>query len=302
MSDHGPYSDWYAALFHASGRPLWFEPAGCTFIPMATTSLFLEFCRSYKQIQLRTPGSVPPVPLVLLAVMGLTASAWARPAKDVVTATLVETAAYTPCRDGCSAMTDPARAFCFRVGGEFLVGEGRSFFHEENLTSMEDLVGKQVQIRVKSHTVWITPLDRPAVKILRGSLYEDFKDNGCVRKVHGPILALALRKRPHGKFPGDAIAIAGPDRGEFQPLYVWYQCALDGDAIACRRWYRNGAPASGDWYCARSMDGVRVGAGFAIDPELSRVGRLVLASGAVLLQDARERIDGKLEKPGEACF
>jgi hypothetical protein len=76
----------------------------------------------------------------------------------------------------------------------------------------------------------------------------------------------------------------------------------DGDAIACRRWYRNGAPASGDWYCARSMDGVRVGAGFAIDPELSRVGRLVLASGAVLLQDARERIDGKLEKPGEACF
>jgi hypothetical protein len=35
---------------------------------------------------------------------------------------------------------------------------------------------------------------------------------------------------------------------------------------------------------------------------LSRTGRLVLASGAVLRPDLRERLDGKLEKPGHACF
>lgn len=238
----------------------------------------------------------------VLVAMGFAACSSARTPKGIATVTLVETEAYIPCRDGCSATTIPARAFCFRAGDEYMVGDGRSYFHEGKFTSLEDLVGKQVPIRFKGRKVWIRPADRAAVKIQLGSLFEDFKDNGCVREVHKPILALAAHTRPGGKVPADAIAIAGPGRGEFQPLYLWYRCGLDADAIACRRWYRNGEPTNGDSYCAQTADGAAVGAGFAIDPLLSRAGRLVLTSGLVLRQDGRERIDGKLEKLGEACF
>jgi hypothetical protein len=278
------------------------EPAGCTFIRMATASLFLELRRRREAHRLKTVGTLLAVLLAVPAAMSSPFRPFARPAKDTVTATLVETEAYTPCRDGCSAATIPARAFCFRVGDEFLVGDGRSYFHEDKFTSMEDLAGKQVPIRFNGRWVWIRPADRPALKIQRGSLFEDFKDNGCVREVHSPILALAAHTRPRGKVPGDAVALPGPGRGEFQPLYLWYQCGLESDAIGCRRWFRNGEPTSGDWYCARTVDGVAIEAGFAIDPLLSRAGRLVLTSGAVLRQDGRERIDGKLEKAGDACF
>jgi len=225
-----------------------------------------------------------------------------RPPKNVVMVTLYETATYIPCRDGCTAATQPVRAFCFKSGKDYLVADGDSYFHENKFESLEDITGQQVSIRGGNRWVWIKPADRPEIKLRRGSLFEDFKDNGCLREVHRPIVARAAHTRPRGKVPAAAIAIAGPGRGEFQPLYLWYQCGLDGDAIACQRWYRNGKPTTGDWYCARGADGAQAGADFAIDPLLSRTGRLVLASGAVLRQDARERLDGKLEKPGEACF
>lgn len=277
------------------------EAAGCTFIRMATASRFPQLRSSCEPNRFKTHRLIVFLVLALMA-MGAETGAWARPAKNNVTVTLVETEAYTPCRDGCSATTEPARAFCFRTGDEYMVGDGRSYFHEDKFTSLEDLVGKQVPIRFKGHRVWIRPTDRATVRIHLGSLFENFKDNGCVREVHKPIIALAAHTRPRGKIPGDAIAIAGPDRGEFQPLYLWYACGLDGDDVACRRWYRNGEPTIGDWYCTRTADGAEIGAGFAIDPLLSRAGRLVLTSGAVLQVDGRERIDGKLEKPGEACF
>jgi len=225
-----------------------------------------------------------------------------RSTKDTVTATLLETASYTPCRDGCSATAEPARAFCFKAGEQFLVAEGKSYLHENKFESMEDLAGKQLPIQPSGRWVWVTPADRAAIKLRRGSLFEDFKDNGCIREVHRPIIAQAAHSRPRTKVPSAAIAIPGPGRGEFQPLYLWYQCGLDGDAIACHRWYRNGQPTSADWYCSQSASGAQADADFAVDPLLSRTGRLVLTSGAVLRQDARERIDGKLEKPGEACF
>jgi len=223
-------------------------------------------------------------------------------AKDTMTATLVETSSYTPCRDGCSAVAEPERAFCFKAGDQFTVAEGKSYLHENKFESMEDLAGEQLPIRLSGRWVWVTPADRPAIKLRRGSLFENFKDNGCIREVHRPIVTLAAHSRPRSKIPPDAIAIAGPGRGEFQPLYFWYQCTLEPDAIACRRWYRNGQPTTADWYCAQATDSTQMNTNVTIDPLLSRTGRLVLASGAVLRQDARERIDGKLEKPGEACF
>lgn len=273
-------------------------PAGCTFIRMVIASLFLELRPSPLKV-------VVSLLAFLFAVQAATATPifpLKKQAKDTVTATLVETASYTPCRDGCSASAETARAFCFKAGDQFLVADGKSYLHENKFESMEDLAGKQLPIRLTGRWLWVTPADRPAVKIRRGSLFEDFKDNGCVREVHRPIVALAAHSRPRTKVPAAAIAIAGPGRGEFQPLYFWYQCGNNGDAIACRRWYRNGQPTIGDWYCAQATDGGQAGADFVIDPLLSRTGRLVLASGAVLRQDARERIDGKLEKPGEACF
>jgi hypothetical protein len=225
-----------------------------------------------------------------------------RSTKDTVTATLVETASYAPCRDGCSAAAEPARAFCFKAGDQFLVAEGQSYLHENQFESMEDLAGKQLSIRPSGRWIWVSPPDRATIKLRRGSLFEDFKDSGCIREVHRLIVALAAHSKPRTKVPAAAIAIAGPSRGEFQPLYLWYQCALDGDAIACRRWYRNGQPTAAGWYCSQPANGAQADANLAIDPLLSRAGRLVLASGAVLRQDARERIKGKLEKSDEPCF
>jgi len=247
--------------------------------------------------------------LSLFAILLVVPTAMAAPifplkrwAKDTVTATLVETASYTPCRDGCSATAEPARAFCLKVGNDFFVAEGKSYLHENKFESMEDLAGKQVPIQLGGRSILLRPADRPAVKLRRGTIFEDFKDSGCMREVHRPIVALAAHSRPRSKVPAAAIAIAGSGRGEFQPLYLWYQCGLEVDAIACQRWYRNGQPTAADWYCAQAADGAQVGASFAIDPLLSRTGGLVLTSGAVLRQDARERINGKLEKAGEACF
>jgi hypothetical protein len=249
-------------------------------------------------------GAFLPILLAVLLLLSSAVCSSARSAKGTGTATLVETETYIPCRDGCSTAGEPARAFCFRLGDEFLVGEGRSYFHEDKFTRMEDLAGKQVPIRFSRRSLWIRPTDRAAVKIGRGSRFEEFKDSGCIREVHRPILALAASSRRPAKVPGDAIAIAGPGRGEFQPLFLWFQCGVDSDpsAIACRTWYRNGEPAGTDWYCAQRVDGAPVDAKLPVDPLLSRAGRLVLTSGAVLPHDSRGRINGQLEHPGVACY
>jgi hypothetical protein len=269
---------------------------------MAIAPFSLELKPGRTSNQLHAVVALLVILLTIQAAMATPIFPLKRQAKNSVSATLVETASYTPCRDGCSATAEPARAFCFKAGDQFLVAEGKSYLHENKFESMEDLAGKQLPIQPSGRWVWVTPADRAAIKLRRGSLFEDFKDNGCIREVHRPIIALAAHSRPRTKIPSAAIAIAGPGRGEFQPLYLWYQCGPDGDAIACHRWYRNGQPTAQDWYCAQSADGSQVGTDFAIDPLLSRAGRLVLASGEVLQQDGRERIDGKLAKPGEACF
>jgi len=264
-------------------------------------------------------GAILPVLLaVLVSVlvsMICAPCASARPAKRFETATLVETAKYIPCSDQCSALTSPAGAFCFRLsdqgGDEVLVGEGKSYLHGDKFSSLEELAGKQVLIRFSQRSLWIKPPDRATVKLRRGSLFEQFKDSGCVREVHKPILAEAYSSKRSAKIPDGAIAIAGSGKGDFQPLFLWFQCAIESDAaphgetIACRRWYENGDSDGTDWYCAQTADGAPVAADLAassaIDPLLSQAGRLVLKSGAVLRHDNRARTNDKLDRPGEAC-
>jgi hypothetical protein len=221
--------------------------------------------------------------LAAVASMGCALSASGRPAKEFQTARLVEAAEYIPCADACSPFESPASAFCFHVDDEFMVGEEKSVKHKARSASTDDLSGKEVSIRSSSHFIWVQSADGPSVKLKRGSLYEGFKERGCIAD--------------------DAIAIAGSGRGDFQPLYLWFECIRDSDlaTIGCARWYGNGDSDGKEWYCARTMDGAPVGPNFAIDPLQSLSGRFVLTSGGVLQYDNRARTNDKLDRPGEAC-
>ncbi len=238
--------------------------------------------------------------LAAFAALSLPICASAEKAKGYAAATLVEAANYLPCGDGCSALTDPASAFCFRQGDQILVGEGRSYLHEGKYSSMEELAGEQLQIRFSGRSIWIRTPDRPTVKIRRGSRFENFKDVGCIREVHRPILAIADASKRPAKVPAEAFALPGSGKSD---LFLWYQCALEPDktVIACRRWYRNGDAYGKDWYCAQTMDGAPVGAVATLDPLLSQEGRLVLKAGAVLRHDNRARTNDILDRPNEAC-
>jgi hypothetical protein len=212
--------------------------------------------------------------------------------KGFETATVVETAQTISCSGSCTAFAEPATAFCFRMGDQV------------KFADMDEIAGKEVLIRVSRLWIWLRPPGGSEVRLTHGSRFEEFKDAGCVREVHKPILATANGEKRRAKVPAAAMAIVGPDKGDSPQLFLWYACAMNSDAatIACRRWYRNGDEASKDWYCAQTLNGAPVKADFAIDPTLSQAGRLVLTSGAVLKHDGRSRINDALERPGEACF
>ena len=279
------------------------EPAGCTLICMAIASLFFGLRRHSEPDRTKASGAILPILLAVLVSMSCAVRASARTARGFATATLVEAAEYIPCSDACSLFDSPASALCFRLGDQFLVGEERSYLHGDKFSAIEDLTGKQISIRFSNRFIWMRPPDGPTMKIGRGSQFEQFKDGGCVAEVHKPILAHANSSRRPAKIPDDAIAIAASGRGDFQPLFLWFQCAMDSDAatIACRRWYNNGDSDGKDWYCAQTLDGAPVAADFALDPLLSQAGRLVLKSGAVLRHDGRGRTNDQLDRPGEAC-
>jgi len=244
--------------------------------------------------------SLPLIALGACAALSLTPCALAKGAKDYSAATLVETAEYQPCRNGCSAKAEPVSAFCIRQGDQVMVADGISFLHEKKFSDLEELAGKQVQIRFSRRFVWVMPPDGKAMRLERGSTYENFRDAGCIREVRRPIIDGAyMHKRP-GKVPTYAFALAGTGKGD---LYLWFQCDLSSDksVIACQRWYRDGAPYGKDWYCARTLDGAPVAAEFEVDQLLSQEGRLVLKSGAVVQQDHRARTNDVLDRPGEAC-
>jgi hypothetical protein len=253
------------------------------------------------------PSMVKPLPLIAWGAilwLSFAATTQGQTAKGYQAGTMVEAAQYIPCGDSCSALADAASAFCFRVGDQFLVGDGESYLHEGKFSGMEELAGSQFQVRFNRRSLWIKQPDGSVKKLRRGSQYENFKDAGCVREVHRPIVAAANAHRRPAGVPADAMALAGSGRGELPTLFLWYECGLDSDkaTIACRRWYRNGDADSHDWYCARTMDGAAIGAEFALDPLLSQSGRLVLTSGAVLQKDHRGRTNGQLDRLGEACW
>lgn len=241
---------------------------------------------------------------VLLLCMPASAAGqlFARQPKQVVAATVVETAAYTPCGHRCSEGADPARAFCLRAGEQTLVGEGRSYLHEAKFSGMEDYGGKQVQIRFNGRWIWITAADGTQTRIRRGSEYEEFKDRNCAAEVNRPILARANRQRRPAKVPADAVAIAGPQEGDNPQRFLWYACAMDSGTIRCRRWYPKGDAYGDDWYCAKTLDGKPVDGQFTVNALESDAGHLVLSSGGVLEHDQRSRVDGKLDRPGTPCY
>jgi hypothetical protein len=232
--------------------------------------------------------------------LSLNLCASAREAKSFAAATLVEAADYLPCGNGCSAHAEPSSAFCFRMGDQVLVGDGRSYLHEKKFSSLEELAGKQFQVRFNGSHIWMRPPGGDTVKIERGSQFENFKDAGCVTAVRRPILVVAYSHKRPAKVPAEAFALAGSGKGD---PYLWFQCDLDSHAsvIACRKWYMNGDFYGKDWYCARTVEGVPVVADFELDPLLSQEGRLVLKSGAVVQQDRRGRTNDQLDRPNEAC-
>ena len=261
----------------------------------------------FRRFRLASPGRIFRVlPLIFLAASTalslphLPFAREAREAKEYSTATLVEAANYLPCRNGCSEHAEPAAAFCLRQGNQIVVGDGSSYLHEKKFTGLEELAGKQVQIRLSQRFVWVRLPDGPVMKLERGSTYENFRDAGCIREVRRPIIDAAYAHKRPGKVPTYAFALAGSGKGD---LYLWFQCDLSPDksVIACQRWYRNGDPYGKDWYCARTLDGAPVAADFEIDPLLSQEGRLVLKSGAIVQEDHRARTNDVLDRPGEAC-
>ena len=282
---------------------LWIEGVGCTFNRMAAAPLLLPLRRMQVLNRRKARGTILLILLAALVAAGFSVRASARAAKGYEAATLVETETYLPCASGCFPAVEPARAFCFHMGDGAVIGEGQSYFHEGKVNGMEDFAGSQVAIRLSRRSIWVRPPDGPTVKIERGSQFEGFKDNGCVAEVHRPILAQAHGYRRPAKIPADAVAIAGSGKGDYRPLFLWFECAMEPDAkgITCRRWYKDGESAGADWFCARTVDGPAVGTDFAFDPLLSHSERVVLTSGAVLQHDNRGRTNGALDRPSEAC-
>jgi hypothetical protein len=268
---------------------------------MMKLSIPIRFRRSRLASTSKNFRPLPLIALAACAALSLTPCASARGAKDYSAATLVETADYQPCRNGCSAKAEPVSAFCFRQGDKVMVADGSSFLHEKKFSGLEELAGKQVQIRFNERFVWVMPPDGPTLKLERGSKYENFKDAGCIREVRRPIIDAAYAHKRPGKVSTYAFALSGT--GKEGDLYIWFQCDLSSDksVIACQRWYSDGTPYGKDWYCARTMDGAPVAADFEIDELLSQEGRLVLKSGAVVQQDHRARTNDVLDRPNEAC-
>jgi hypothetical protein len=258
----------------------------------------------FRRARLSSPGnifrSLPLIAFATCVALSLNLSASAKGVKNFAPATLVEAADYIPCGDGCSPSAEPASAFCFRQGDQVLVGEGESYLHEGKFSSLEELTGRQFQVRFNGSHIWMKPPGGDTVKIESGSRFENFKDAGCIRAVRGPILKAAYAHKRPGKVSAYAFALAGTGKGD---LYLWFQCDLDPHAsvIACRKWYENGDFIGKDWYCSHTEDGAPVPADFEIDRLLSQAGRLVLKSGAVVPEDHRARTNDVLDRPNEAC-
>jgi hypothetical protein len=238
--------------------------------------------------------------LCALELLSHSACATAQHSSAFEKATVLETAEYIPCYGNCPAHIDTVSAVCIQAYDQILLGEGKSYLHEKKFSNVDDLAGKQLMIRVSWRNIRVRVPDGPTLKLLRGSRYERFRNDGCIRAVHGPILAAARAARLPAKVPSDAFALAGSGKDD---LYLWFECKRNEReaTIACKRWYKNGDLFGMDWYCARTVDGAPVASDYLLDPLLSQNGRLALTTGAFLQHDSRGRTNGVLDRPGEAC-
>jgi hypothetical protein len=224
----------------------------------------------------------------------------AKGSKEMAAATLVEAADYLPCGEACSGLGGPVSAFCFRIGDQVLVAEGRSFLRGEKFSALADLAGRQLPLRFSRGSLWVRTPDGSVLRLIRGSRYKDFKDSGCIRAVHEPIVAAANAEKRPAQVPAGAFPLASSG---YDDHFLWYECALDADKteIACQTWYANGDAHGRDFFCARTIADEPVGAVATLDPLLSQTGRLVLKSGAVVRHDNRSRTNDVLDRPSEAC-
>lgn len=243
--------------------------------------------------------------LVLLTLMAcaglsLTPAVWAKTSKKLSVAALVEAVDYTPCGDNCSTFVYPTSAFCFRAGDQFILGEGKSYLHGEKFSALKDLVGKELPLRYNGRSLWVGMPNGSLIKLSRGALFENFREAGCIRAVHKPIIAAANAQKKPTKVPADAFPLASSG---YTDRFFWYQCALDSakTEIVCQSWYPNGDSLGKDWFCARTISGEPVGAVATLDPLLSQTGRLVLKSGVEVRHDNRSRTNDTLDRPNEIC-
>jgi hypothetical protein len=220
------------------------------------------------------------------------------------TAVLLEAIEYSHCDFDCAPFNHPTTAYCFRAGDGVMVGERESILGETDTDSGRNLVGNDVTIRIDGSSVWLSRLNRPALRIKRGSLFEGFKECRCIIEVHKLKLALASKFPRPNNIPTDAFALSGLIDGDEKPPFRWFSCAMSPDSttISCRKWSRSGQPRGVDHYCARTILGEPVLASFQIDQLLSRDGAIILTSGQNLARDDRRRVNDDLAKPGEACY
>jgi hypothetical protein len=224
--------------------------------------------------------------------------------KQYQAAKLVEAKEYSACDYQCAPFNHPVTAYCFRSGDLTLIGERGTILGETNASSMRDFSGKKVQIRFDPTSIWINRPNHRALELKRGSVFEGFKDVGCVAEVHRAKLEIASKIGRPSNVPSDAFALAGPLTGDAKPLFRWFQCVMSADAssITCKKWGRDGSFRGVDRYCARTVAGEPVTANFEIDKLLSRDGKLILKSGYALERDERGRTNEELARPGEVCY
>jgi hypothetical protein len=72
------------------------------------------------------------------------------------------------------------------------------WFGESDAVSMRNLVGKQITAHFDERSIWIGQRDQRAIKLKRGTSFEQFTDARCLVEVHKPKLAVAAKAaRPH---------------------------------------------------------------------------------------------------------
>jgi hypothetical protein len=158
---------------------------------------------------------------ILLLTFSVVVSGTSGPATKIAPAKLLESVEYEPCDYYCGPLNHPTTAYCVEADGQILVGEraGVLWFGENSITSGRDLVGKQITARFDESSIWISKDGPRAIRIRRGSNFEQFRDTRCLVEVHRPKLALASKQQRPRDVPADAFALAGAQVGDYRSLF-----------------------------------------------------------------------------------